>query len=163
MTSMEIMGLVLLVLGLTLAGVEMCIPGFGVAGIGAVLCLGIGVILCARTVEQGLAIVLVLVVILALMLAATLFWLRRRKRGPLVLQEDVKGKAGFLDAEDLEYLVGREGVAHTDLRPSGKGQIQQIDFDVLSDGDYIDKGSAIVVVGIRGNKIIVRESARRKL
>ncbi len=157
MTETEIAGLALLVLGLVLAGVEMRIPGFGAAGISAVICLTLGVILCADSLEEGLLIVLILIVILAVMLAATVFWMRRRRRGPLVLQENVKGEEGFLSPEDLEYLVGQEGVARTDLRPSGKGEIRQIGFDVLSEGAYIPKGAAIVVSCIRGNKIIVKE------
>ena len=44
LTSMELIGLGLLLVGLLLAGIEMTMPGFGIAGVTAVVSLSAGVI-----------------------------------------------------------------------------------------------------------------------
>ncbi len=158
MTSMELIGLGLLLVGLLLAGIEMTMPGFGIAGVTAVVSLSAGVILSANSIGRGIMIVAVLVAILALMLFVVMQWLKKRKGAPWVLEEDVKGERNSLDLVDLRYLVGSKGTALTDLRPAGRGRLEGEDYDVLSDGTYIAKGSAIYVAQIHDRKIIVKES-----
>ena len=57
--------------------------------------------------------------------------------------------------EKYEYL-DKEGIALTDLRPSGVIEIGEEKLDALSEGSYIQKGSQIKVVKVEGSKIIVR-------
>ena len=57
----------------------------------------------------------------------------------------------------MEYLIGKTGVAATDLRPGGKGSFDGIYFDVLSEGMYVKKGQGIKITRIKDNKIIVME------
>ena len=51
---------------------------------------------------------------------------------------------------------GTIGTAASALRPSGKGMFGDKYIDVVSDGAYIDHGSAIEVIRIAGNRVIVR-------
>jgi membrane-bound ClpP family serine protease len=57
----------------------------------------------------------------------------------------------------LEYLVGKEGIATTDLRPAGKGCFEGIEFDILSGGSYIKKGQNIAINKVKDNKLVVVE------
>jgi len=41
------------------------------------------------------------------------------------------------------------------LRPSGKVRIQEKIFDVVSEGEFIEKGITVVIKEIVGNRIIV--------
>ena len=53
MNTMEVIGIILIIAGIILASVEMYIPGFGVPGISAAICLVSGVLLTAKNVMQG--------------------------------------------------------------------------------------------------------------
>lgn len=59
-------------------------------------------------------------------------------------------------ASDLVGLVGDRGMAASTLRPAGKAQIGDRYLDVVSDGPYINAGTEIEVVSVRGNKVTVR-------
>jgi membrane-bound serine protease (ClpP class) len=50
-----------------------------------------------------------------------------------------------------------EGIALSPLRPAGIGEIEGERLDVVSDGDFIDKESPIIVTKIDGYRLVVRE------
>ena len=158
MTPFEIIGIVLLIVGFVLAGIEMAVPGFGLPGISGIISLVLGIIFTADTVSEGIIMAIIVIVILGVMLAVAMALLGSKKmKSPMVLREDVKGDQGFLESSDLEYLVGKEGVAATDLRPAGKGNFDGIEFDILSGGSYIKKGQSIKISKVKDNKLIVIE------
>ena len=153
---MDFLGLALLILGFVLVGVEMVIPGFGAPGLAGATSLILGIIVSADSVEQGITITIIVVVLLAVMLTVILTILKK-VRHPLVLKEDLKVEHGFLSSQDLDYLVGKSGIASTDLRPSGKCSIEGVEFDVRTQGKYILKGTRIKILCIHENTIIVIE------
>ena len=158
MTAFEIIGIVLLIAGFVLGGIEMAVPGFGLPGISGIISLVLGIIFTADTVSEGIIMAIIVIVILGVMLAVAMALLGSKKmKSPMVLREDVKGEQGFLESSDLEYLVGKEGVAATDLRPAGKGNFDGIEFDILSGGSYIKKGQNIIISKVKDNKLIVIE------
>ena len=153
-----ILGILLLIAGLVLVGIEMTIPGFGVPGVSGIVCLFFGIFLTAETFEQGLTLTVILLVIIAIMLTVIMTLLNSRKlKPPIVLSEDVGGTNGFLSARDLEYLVGKEGTASTDLKPAGKCDIDGIEFDVRSEGKYVKKGTKVRISKIKDSMLIVKE------
>jgi membrane-bound serine protease (ClpP class) len=56
----------------------------------------------------------------------------------------------------LEHLIGHRGVASTPLVPGGKARIGEELVDVLADGEFVDRGMAIEVIEVHGNRVIVR-------
>lgn len=69
------------------------------------------------------------------------------------------GEAGMLlnsAAMNPPATVGLQGVAESDLRPSGKAMLEGRLFDVITEGDYVEAGRAVEVLRIEGNRIIVR-------
>lgn len=161
MTTSEVIGIALLIAGFVLVGIEMSIPGFGLPGISGIASLAIGVLLTAKTLETGLIMVVVIIVLSAIMMTVIMTLLSSKKsKVPIVLKDDVKGEQEFLNTSDMDYLIGKTGVAATDLRPGGKGSFDGIYFDVLSDGMYVNKGKRIKIIKIKDNKIIVTEEQR---
>jgi len=158
MTAFEIIGIILLLAGFVLVGIEMAVPGFGLPGISGIISLVLGIIFTADSVSEGIIMAIIVIIILGIMLAVAMALLGSKKvKSPIVLREDVKGEQGFLESSDLEYLLGKEGLAATDLRPAGKGNFDGIEFDILSGGSYINKGSRIVISKIKDNRLIVSE------
>ena len=158
MTVYEIIGIILLLVGFILVGIEMTIPGFGLPGVSGIVCLVVGIILTAKNVSVGIVMAIVVIVILGIMLAVIMTILSSKKmKSPIVLREDVNGEQWFLNSSDLEYLIGREGNATTDLHPAGKGNFDGIEFDILSSGNFIKKGKHIIISRVKDNKLIVEE------
>jgi membrane-bound serine protease (ClpP class) len=56
-------------------------------------------------------------------------------------------------------LLGAEGVATTALRPAGKARIGGERVDVVTEGDYVEAGVAVVVVAVEGARVVVRKKA----
>ncbi|MCA9080362.1 MAG: hypothetical protein KDA58_07375, partial [Planctomycetaceae bacterium] len=57
-----------------------------------------------------------------------------------------------------DQLLGAVGTTLTVLRPAGKARLNGQQFDVVSDGPFINQGAEIEVVRTSGNKIVVREA-----
>jgi membrane-bound serine protease (ClpP class) len=60
-------------------------------------------------------------------------------------------------AEPSAQLLGREGVAHTVLRPAGVATIDGRRLDVVAEGAMIERGSAVRVSQVDGARIVVRK------
>jgi membrane-bound serine protease (ClpP class) len=76
----------------------------------------------------------------------------------ILLSESITGRTfDSTAAQERGRLVGREGVALTDLRPAGRGKIDGKRWDVVSDGGYISKGDPICVVRVEGARIVVSQ------
>ncbi len=52
--------------------------------------------------------------------------------------------------------VGARGVAETDLRPSGTARIRERRVDVVADGEFVSRGSRVIVVAVEGARVVVR-------
>lgn len=157
MDSLTILGILFLVAGFVLVGIEIVLPGFSLPGISGIICLVAGVFLLADSLIEGFVITVVVLALLGILMAVMLWLLSKGKfRSPIILEEEQKRTEGYLSSNDLKYLLGKKGVAVTDLRPTGVGKIDGINFDVLTEGNYISRDSEIEIIKVEGSKLIVR-------
>ena len=70
--------------------------------------------------------------------------------GALPDEDDVK------PSDPRRELVGRVGTAKSKMLPSGSVSIDGRLVDAMSQGPAIDVGQAVVVVEVRGNRVVVR-------
>ena len=148
--------LVALVAGYVLLVIEMCVPGFGVPGVlGTVLAI-LGLFLLQPAPLQALLLVLVYVALLLIALAICLRSVAhgRLSKSRLVLKA-VATRADSGDSGDPGHLIGKTGVAHTPLRPAGIAELDGMRLNVVTEGDYIEKGTPVRVVRVAGNRIVV--------
>lgn len=145
-----------LVLGLGLVLYEMFTPGFHLPGILGVMALFAAVILRAKTLTDGLitfALLLVLLVVLAFF-----FWRSltkgRLSKSVVVLKESIDAQS--TDREDLRALIGREGICLTPLRPAGNAEFDGQRVDVVSEGEFLQKGTRVVVMRVQGLRVLVK-------
>jgi len=154
-------------LGLILIAIEIfVIPGFGVTGIGGIILVIAGFILCLLDnirfnfsgvgfTDAGRAIVIVLSGVLLGSLLT--LWLSDRigRKGVLrrvALEADLEDA---VSAPPLDDLVGREGVASTVLRPSGKVIIDGISYDGVSESGFIEQGAAVRIIRYENAQVYV--------
>lgn len=77
---------------------------------------------------------------------------------PVTLTTSLSREAGYSSqSEALAAYLGKTGTAITDLRPAGTARIEEKRVDVVSRGEYINKGSQVRVTAVEGNRVVVRE------
>lgn len=149
--ALAVAGLVLLVMEIFV------IPGFGICGL-----LGLGSIIGAVVVvapsfsvamlQLGIALVAaVVLVIISLKCGKT-----RRVWSRLILKESTSTEGGYVSPPPgINDLVGKSGVALTDLRPAGAVLIDGQRTDCLTDGCFVMRGSAVKVIRVTGSGVVV--------
>ena len=145
----------LILLALLLFFVEfLLIPGSVVAGILGAISLVCGVYLSYTTigttaghVTLSIACVLSFVLVVVSLRAKT--WHRFTQKSQV--DSSVEN-----ELEQVEILVGDEGVAKSRLAPVGLVSIKGIDIEAKSTGSYIDPRAEVVVVKVEKARIIVK-------
>jgi membrane-bound serine protease (ClpP class) len=78
----------------------------------------------------------------------------------MILKESIAGGAslpasGSEDGASAKSYVGLTGEAATDLHPAGKGIFDGEFLDIISDGEYVEKGTPLKIVKHEGSRIVV--------
>ena len=55
-------------------------------------------------------------------------------------------------------LLGKIGVAFTDLRPAGVAMIEDRKVDVVAEGSFVERGTEITVILVEGPRVVVRKN-----
>ena len=162
METWMLIGIILLIAGFILVGIEMVLPGFSAPGISGIICLIAGIFVLSDSVMEAAIITIAVLAVLGVLMVVILGMISKGKlKTPIVLEEEQKRTDGYLSSSDLEYLLGKKGIAETDLRPAGVARIDDIKFDVMSDGNYIVRGSMLEIIRVEGSKLVVREIAEK--
>ena len=143
------------VIGSGLIIVEAFIPGFGVAGICGVV-LEIVALRCCWVLHGIVPALLALVGVLALIGLAVFLSYRSAMSGRLSKSHLVLKDTEKADATDKPDWIGMEGVAVTALRPAGQIEIDGKRLNAASTGDFVEKGSAVLVTGMEGDHCVIK-------
>ena len=153
--------ILLFLLGIILLSVEIFVPGFGLPGLGGIICLVVSIVLSAPSWEAGvISLVLAIIGTIVLVLFSLKFLTKRKFWDRLVLGTKYKKEEGYIpQSKDLSVYVGKKGEALTILRPSGTVLLDDgTKLDVVTDGGFIPKGERIEVVQAEGIRLIVRSA-----
>ncbi|MGA0254934.1 MAG: NfeD family protein [Rhodothermales bacterium] len=163
--------IVLFVLGVVLLLVEIfVIPGFGIAGVtglaAVLLALGfslIGNIGFSFPSGQAISSAVLTLASSLVMLIIAMFSLgrmlpRSERFSELILMPTLSTDTGHTSAQTHIEWLGKIGTSITDLRPSGTAEIGDERIDVVTSGEYIEKGSSVEVVSVEGSRVRVRKT-----
>lgn len=143
----------LIIIGVILLVIEAFIPDFGIMGVLGTACVITGIALNSATMLEAIIMsVLALIVICAF----GIFVIKVMGK-KVVLSQKENVEEGYTALRNDLSLVGKIGVALTDLKPSGAMDLDGQRIDVVAKGEYITKGSKIKIVDINGRMIIVKE------
>ena len=158
--SITIVPIILFCVGMVFLLIEMFTPGIGVFGGLGLLSLVLCIVFAARTLTEGLILVLIfgaIVVGLALITARSL-GKGRLYKSALVLKNTADRNEGYVSTDDYSRLVGKTGISITPLRPAGTADFDGEKADVVTDGEFFKSGERIVVSKVSGRRIIVKRA-----
>lgn len=172
--------ILLIVLGLILLGVELFVlPGFGIAGISGILLVVIGLLATfvpegpgrptlpslppAGDIWNGVQTGLVTIgSSLALSVVGMVLMRKMMPQMPgftkLVPANPTPSQVQVGDEYYGVARVGDLGVAEGPLRPAGKARFGKTIVDVVTAGEFLERGERLQVIEHRGNRIVVRKN-----
>ena len=158
--SVSWISITLFVVGIGMLVVEMFEPGFGVFGIIGVISLIVCVFVTATTVVEGIMLTAFFFVILLIMLGIFLYFVSKGKLpGKLVLKDAESRDDGYSGTRDMNEYLGKTGVVTTICRPVGNVDFDGVKLEVVSLGEFIEKGKTVEVIEIEGNRVVVKAVA----
>jgi membrane-bound ClpP family serine protease len=146
--------LILLIAGLTMVGAEIFIPG-GVLGIFGGLALVAAIMMAfSYSAAAGVYATVGITILLGIVIV---LWIRYFPRTSIGRQMTVANdlRESKSAESNIAALAGKTGQATSTLRPAGYAEIEGRRVDVVTDGEMIAAGSAIEVLRVEGNRIIV--------
>ncbi len=164
----SVIEIVIFLIGVGLLLIEIfVIPGFGITGaVGIVLMitgLFLGLISDFPMVDWSILSVAIVQLASSFILAFIIIFIllkflpKTEMFNKLILQRNIDLRSGYTSDDKIQELVGKVGKAFTDLRPSGTALIDNKRIDVVTNGEYIIKGTKIVVISKEGSKVVVEK------
>jgi len=164
--------ILIFIIGFLLLGMEMFVlPGFGIAGISAIIVLAAGLVLSFQNFVlpdpslpwQGALMIKNLGLVMGSALGALVVSISVVRFALPKLSKVIPGP--YLDAtlqdsradstEALGISTGDEGISLTTLRPSGKVRIGDRKIDAVTQGDFIDPDTPVRVAKVTAGHVMV--------
>lgn len=157
--SSNLMLIVCLVAGFILLIWEAFMPGFGVPGILGIV-LEIIAIFCAFN-QHGVVFASLLTFGILFVIGVTLFLsYRSATRGKLskssLILNETETPENSSSKASLHNLVNTKAIAVTPLRPEGMIEVNGERISAATTGDFLQKGSQVIIARISGNRVIVK-------
>lgn len=146
----------LLVCGIFLILLEIFIPGGVLGAVGVILVIiGLVVSFSEFGTTVGAILTISAVVLGGLAFWAWLKWFPDSRMGKKIMLAKTADTWRGYD-EGKAALIGRRGEAKTDLRPAGVVMFDRKRTDVITRGELINRGAAVVVTAVEGNRVVVQ-------
>lgn len=160
--------IILFFIGVILILVEVFVlPGFGISGILGVtlVVLSMGSSLVGNVgtsypelhqISQAIWTMAITLILGVAMIVSMVRYLPENKLfNKLVLADQTDRGRGYTSSESKDDLIGLEGETITALRPAGTVLVNGRRVDVVSVGDFVEKGAKVKVVDTSGSRVMV--------
>lgn len=150
-----------LLVGVALLLVEVYMPGFGLPGLAGCALLLFGIVLTwinfGPTVGLGLTVIVL--TLLAILISITVRSVSKGKLGKseFVLDGDMTPEKKD-ENEDMLTLVGQVGEVKTPLRPVGVAEFDCGRLNVMTEGEYIERGASVRIRRVDGTSVFVEKA-----
>ena len=163
----DMIEILILFFGIILIFLEiLIIPGFGVAGIfgGGLILWSIFYMLLGEYPNPedynnayiGLSIATLGCLVCGILLFKAIT--QSKLYSKIIEYKPQRKEDGYSISKGYEKLIKKKGKASTDLRPSGKVEIDNNIYQAITTGDYIEKNSEIIVIKIEENLLVVKNN-----
>jgi membrane-bound serine protease (ClpP class) len=164
--------IIALFVGLGLIAIEIFIlPGFGIAGISGITVTVLSLILIMvdndffnfdyvsgnRILAASLAALGGLMGGVVLLFVGGASFFESKAFRKIALMDTQSRSEGFVSTFNTESVKGKRGVSQTVLRPSGKVMIEGKIYDAYTQGEFVERGENIEVIGDETTSLRVRK------
>jgi membrane-bound serine protease (ClpP class) len=151
-----ILPIVLQLLGIAVIIAEFIIPSMGILTAVALGLFGYSLYYVFTQISSFAGFVFVIIDI-CMIPVLIIVGIKLLAASPVTLRSALTAKnGGQSQPPEWDTLIGLSGNALTNLRPSGSALFNGKRYDVVSRGDFIDKGTTVTVVSVDGNRIVVK-------
>lgn len=147
---------------LQLAGIaviiaEIILPSGGLLSVLAIGILGYSLYAVFHDISTSAGVAFVIADILMIPVVVVI-GLKMLAKSPVTLRTELSSAEGVTSqSPELMKYIDKIGTAVTDLHPAGTALIEGKRVDVVSRGEYIEKNSALEVIAVKGNQVVVRQ------
>lgn len=155
MATELVLPLILQLVGIAVIIAEFILPSGGALTIAALGAFGYSIYHVFKNVstEAGVFFVVGDIILIPILIVIGMKILART---PVALATQLSSSSGVSSQDEShKQLLGKTGEVLSDLRPAGRALIEGKKYDVVSGGDYIERGSKIIVSQVNGNRIVV--------
>ncbi len=140
---------------------EIFIPSSGILSVLAAVAIVASIVVAfSEGMMAGALMLLGATVLVPVVVGAAVKWWPHTPIGKLILIKRPESEEEVLpDTEEYhlrDRMIGKVGVAKTELLPSGDVRIEGRVYDAVSNGMVIDKGQPVKVVDVNTQRIVVR-------
>lgn len=150
--------LIIYFVGLALIIIDGKFISDGTLAVLGIVAIFISVAISAPTFTAGLYAVIGVVVGIGLSFLFLKFLPQRQMWSKIALKDRLTKEAGYSSlSEEYADLQNKRGVTVTDLRPVGTVLINEKEYSVISNGQWITKNTEVIVTEVDGTRILVKE------
>ena len=157
MNKILLFPIILQLVGVVVIISEIILPSGGILSILAAGVFGYSLYIAFNDISTvtGIAFVITDVILIPVLVIAGLKLLAK---SPATLRQTLSRNEGVSSqSSEMNGYIHMEGTAVTDLRPAGMAIINDKRVDVVTRGEYLEKGAGIIVAAVTGNQIVVRK------
>lgn len=149
----------LVVAGFSLIVLEILLPSGGVLSILSAAAFIAGVLLAFRSggAATGFTFITIVLVLAPAVLTVAFRYLPQTPIGRALLGEAPRDE-DVLPEDPRRKLIGQRGIARSKMLPSGSVEIDGQMVDAVAKGQSIEPGEEVIVVEVRGNRVMVRQA-----
>lgn len=154
--------LLLFIAGIVLVISEFVVPGLVVGTVGAILLITSAWLGVSRFPDYAVFIIVGELMGVAFSVMAGMYLITNtRVANFLALQKVQKKEDGYVAPSEDPNLVGLMGEVYSALRPAGAIVVDGRRIDAVSAGTFIEKGDAVRVIEVEGNRVVVEKTKAR--
>jgi membrane-bound serine protease (ClpP class) len=150
--------MVLFVVGIILLVLEMFVPSFGILGILGIAALIFGITMGAYDTGNALQSLGIAVLVASVFIIVFAYIFRRKGIwNRFILRDQLTAEQGYVPNAGRQSWLDQEGVALSELRPAGVAEIGGQRVDVVTSGEFVERGKPLRVISADGTRIVVKE------
>ncbi|WP_239617421.1 NfeD family protein [Cohnella mopanensis] len=150
--------LVVFLIGIGLLILEVFMPSFGILGILGIVALIFGITMGAYDTGNALQSLGIAALVAAVIVGIVVYIFRKRGIwNRFILSEQLTTDKGFVPQQSRDKWIGQEGMTTSMLRPSGMAEFGGERLDVITSGEFVEKGKRVRVLSADGTRILVKE------
>ncbi len=157
-----LIAMIIFAIGVIFCVVEIFIPGFGIFGIMGTILIAAGIIMRYLLDFDIQHLIFMIMFVVSVVFLAALVMVYSAKHGLLGKSPIIENKTSIStnyasDNKAYLKLLGKTAFAETKFSPAGKFVLEGETYEARTYGEYIEKGTKLLIVEVSGDTIYIKK------